>query len=91
MIAAVVADGVLAVQNAQEVISTGLACGKTEVRRHGRDPTGAVVRAAGSLIAGISSKHYSKHAQILPSPEVALLRELFDSSLGAGKAPWQKL
>lgn len=82
--AVVVADGILAVQNSQYEMPTGQLCGKREVRRKGRDPTSAVVRAAGRLIAGITSEHYSKHVAVLASADDTLLNYSGDdTSIGS--------
>lgn len=78
--ATAVADGVLAVQNAQAEISTGQVCGDREIRRHGRDPTGAVIQAAGRVIAGISSEHLSKQVAHLHSPDSSLLSLTLDTA-----------
>jgi hypothetical protein len=52
--ATVMAEGVLAVQNSQSKIATGKYCTAREVYRNGRDPSGAVLVAAGLIIAGIN-------------------------------------
>jgi hypothetical protein len=61
---AIVDGGVLAVQNRQLHIDTGLTCGEQRVLLKGRDPSGAILVAVGTIVAGIAPKLYEPCASV---------------------------